>query len=134
VDGVGIAKKRRRKIVRNDREFYWCVKPDEDHYDLLHLSIVSSDKRFIVSYQLVKPNIASLTPCAHNNPYIVVMGKEFKGLNNLGHFWERFLVPEWDDNIVTPALVAEIIDWCYTTETVTPVDYNGNILYSRRTL
>ena len=127
-EGMGVAKKRRRKIVRDGRDFFWCVKPDEDYYDLLHLSIVSSDKKFIVSYQLIQPNIKSITPCIHKTPFIVVMGREFKGLNNLGHFWERFLVPEWNDAIVTPSLVAQIIDWCFTIEDVIPVDSEGNIL------
>ena len=126
---MGVAKKRRRKITRNGRDFYWCIKPDEDYYDLLHLSIVSSDRNFIVNYQLIKPNETSITPKERKNHFIVVIGKEFKGLNNLGHGWERFVVPEWsDDEAVTPSLVAEIIDWCFTVEPVTPVDYQGNIL------
>ena len=128
---MGVSKKRRRQIVRNDRLFYWCVKPDDDYCDLLYLSIVSDDKKFMVSYHLNQKNLPH--PIAHENPFIVVLGKEFKGLDNLGHFWERFLVPEWKDEIATPSLVAQIIDWCLTVEIVTPVDYKGNILESRRT-
>jgi len=117
---MGVSKKGRRKIVRNDRIFYWCVKPDYDSEALLHLSIVSDDKKFVVSYHL--------NQIAHENPFIVVMGKEFKGLKNLGHCWERFMVPEWESEAVTPFLVSEIIDWCFTLGEVTPVDCNGNIL------
>jgi len=113
---MGVAKKKKRKISKNGRDFYWYVKPNDDDDGLLHLFIVSSDKKFIVSYPLVKQNSESRTPSIHNNPFIVVMGREFKGLDNLGHRWERFAVPEWDDKAVTPHLVALIIDWCFTIE------------------
>jgi hypothetical protein len=66
------------------------------------------------------------------NPYISVTGREFKGLDNLGHHNERFITPEWNIEIVTPSLVAQIIDWCFTIETVIPVDYLGNILKNRQ--
>ena len=139
---MAVPKKRRRKIMRNGRTFWWCVKPNDDTYcGLLFavdnglyednanlLSIVSDDKKLIVSYHLTQRNTESKI----KNPYIITEGKEFKGLDNLGHGWERFIVPEWEDRIVTPSLVAQIIDWCFKNEEVIPVDYNGNILNERR--
>ena len=125
---MAIAKKRKRKITINDRDFYWSVKPDDDDFGLLHLFIASDDKKFIVSYPLANKNPESGVSCMQSNPYIIVMGKEFKGLDNLGHGWERFAVPKWDDEAVTPSLVADIINWCLTIEKVTPVDWSGNKL------
>jgi len=128
---MAIAKKGRRKIVRNGREFYWCVKPDYDFGDnYLTLSIVSEDKKFIVSYPLWSRVRIPETLMPHNL-FIVNIGKEFKGLDNLGHVWERFITPNWNDNIVTPSLVANIIDWCFTVEDVVTVDYSGKVLENR---
>ena len=132
-------KKRRRKIVRNGRTFWWCVKPNDSTYQGLlfsideglytddentFLSIISDDKKFIVSYHLNQRNENSKI----KSPYIITEGKEFKGLDNLGHGWKKFVVPEWDFEIVTPSVVAEIIDWCFIVENVTAVDWLGNIL------
>jgi len=122
---MGVSKKRQRKIVRNNRVFYWCVKDDRDD-DRLHLVIKSEDKKFIVSYMLEQKNRELFF--SPNIPLIIVKGKEFKGLSDLGHVWERFRVPEWKDAIITPSLVAQIIDWCFTIEDVIPVDYEGNII------
>ena len=130
---MGVAKKGKRKITLNGRDFYWYVKHNDDDFGLLHLFIVSSDKNFIVSYPLVKRNLENRTPYIRSNPFIVVMGREFKGLDNLGHDWKRFVVPEWNDENVTPSLVALIIDWCFKIERVTPVDWQGNLLESRHT-
>ena len=126
---MGVAKRGQRKIVRNNRTFYWSVRNDDDHYYRLHLIIKSEDKKFIVSYMLEQKNRE--LPFSPKVPLIIVKGKEFKGLSDLGHVWERFIVPEWEDTIVTPSLVAQVIDWCFTTEDVTPVDWEGNVLKSR---
>jgi len=129
---MSISTKRKRKIVRNNRVFYWCVRDDNKDDGRLYLVIVSEDKNFIVSYMLEQKNVGcTFSP---KIPLIIVKGKEFKGLNNLGGFWERFAVPEWDDGIITPSLVAQIIDWCFTDEDVVSVDWKGNILNNRRTI
>jgi len=125
-----MSKKGRRKIVRNDRIFYWCVRHDDEDDDRLYLVIASDDKKFIVSYMLGQRD--QERPFSPATPLIIVKGAEFKGLADLGHIWERFAVPEWEDDVVTPSLVAQIIDWCLTTETVTPVNWKGDILSSRR--
>lgn len=129
---MGISKKGLRKIVRNNQVFYWCVKNDDDENDRLYLAIKSDDKKFEVSYMLNQKGTESAF--SQQNPFIIVEGKEFKCLDNLGHGWERFLVPNWNDEIVTPALVAEIIDWCFVAEEVTSVNYQGNIMSDRRTI
>ena len=126
---MGISKKGLRKIVRSDRTFYWCVRYDYEDDDRLYLVIMSEDKNFLISYMLDQKNVGRMF--SPKIPLIIVKGKEFKGLNNLGHFWERFVVPNWDDDIVTPSLVAQIIDWCFVEEDVISVDWKGNILNNR---
>lgn len=116
-------------MTRNGRTFYWCVRYDDDDDDRLYLVIKSEDKKFIVSYMLEQKNTERI--CSPKIPLIIVKGKEFKGLTDLGHVWERFVVPEWEDEIITPSLVAQIIEWCFTNEDVTPVDWEGNLLNSR---
>lgn len=138
---MAVLKKRRRKIVRNGKVFWWCVKPNDDTYCRLLfaietglmtesgntlLSIVSDDKNFIVSYQLNQNDAGSKI----KYPFIITEGKEFKGLNKLGHGLERFIVPKWEDTPVTPFLVAQIIDWCFTVEDVIAVNWKGEILKS----
>ena len=121
---MSISKKGLRTIIRNDREFYWCIKNNDDD-DRLYLDIKSSDNNFIVSYMLgQKDKGRAFSP---QKAFIIVKGKEFKGLNNLGGCWERFLVPEWEDEIMLPSTVAAIIDWCFTVEEVVSVDYRGEV-------
>lgn len=126
---MGVSRKNKRKIIINNRVFYWCVKNDNEDDDRLYLVIISDDKKFLISYMLgQKDSWHAFSP---KNPYIIVKGIEFKGLNNLGHTWERFLVPEWNDEIITPSLVAEIIAWSLKPEKVTPVNYKGDIISIR---
>ena len=68
------------------------------------------------------------------NSLIIVKDEEFKGLENLGRCWKYFLVPVWEDNMVTPSLVAEIIDWCLKKEEVIPANYKGEIVNNRHML
>jgi hypothetical protein len=124
-DFMGILKKGKRKIIRNDRVFYWWVGENDDD-DRLHLSIASDDKSFIVDYMLGQKDASRMF--SPKEPLIIVKGKWFKGLSDCGGCWKRFLVPEWEDDIITPSLVAEIIDWCYVTEPVIQVDYRGECI------
>lgn len=125
---MSIAKKGLRKFVRNDRVFYWCVKNDDRDYDQLYLVIHSEDNLFHVSYMLDQKNIKRMF--SQRNPLIIVKGKEFKGQDHLGGCWERFLVPDWKDESITPSLVGTIIDWCLTKEEVISVNYLGEIIKS----
>ena len=122
---MGIAKKCQRKIIVRNRQFFWCVRHDIEDEDRLHLIIKSDCKKFTVSYMFGEKDSSRV------RKFIINKGKEFKGLDNLGHFWERFIVPEWEDKIITPSLVSQIIEWCLTEEDVIPVDCEGNILNKR---
>ena len=122
---MGVSTKRQRRIVVNDRVFFWCVKDDNKDDDRLYLVIKSDDKKFIVSYMLDQRNRGR--PFSPKSPLIIVKGQEFKGVDDLGHSWGRFLVPDWEDKIVTPSLVSQIIEWCLKEEDVMPVDHDGSV-------
>ncbi len=128
---MSIAKKGRRKLVRNDKVYYWSVK-DSKEDDRFYLTIVSNDKKFIVKYMLNQRDKSSLF--SPKNPLIVVMGKEFKGRNDVGKCCKMFFVPDWEDEIITHRIVGEIIDWCYMVEDVTELDYKGQILVDKKKL
>lgn len=121
---MGVAKKGRRKIVRNGRTYYWRVGMDCHEDDRFYLSIVSEDKHFIVSYMLKQKN--QTLPFSPLHPLIIVKGRQFKERTDVGGCWKRFLVPAWDDQVVTPRLVGEIIDWCMLKGNVQEVDFRGN--------
>ncbi|EPY09231.1 hypothetical protein PAALTS15_00020 [Paenibacillus alvei TS-15] len=120
---MGVNTKYRRKIVRLNKVFYWYVTPDFEDEGNIKLHILSEDKKFIVAYEVgqnSRPN---------KNPFIVIMGKEFVGLNNEYTGYRRALTPLWEDDLITPGLVGKIIDWCYSTEKeLTLVDWQGELL------
>lgn len=122
---VGVSKKNRRKFTYKNRIFYWSVREALDE-DRLELSIISEDKHFIVHYFLGQRDKNHLF--VPENPFITVIGKEFKGFPNMGHTYKRFIVPNWEDITVTPKLVEEILDWCFKEEPVQEVDFRGTLL------
>ena len=89
---MAISKKGLRKIIRNNQLFYWCVRNDDDDDDRLYLVIHSENREFSISYMLEQENTA--LPFSPRNPFVIVKGKIFKGLDGLGVCWERFLVPQ----------------------------------------
>ncbi len=116
---MGVSKKGKRKIIVNNRVFYWDIGESDDYYGMYHINIVSEDKKFIVSYMLDQECL--------KEPYIIVKGKEFKSYN-VGGCWKRFSSPKWDCKVVTPKIVAEIIQWCFNEEKTYMVDYKGNYI------
>lgn len=119
---MGVATKGRRKITRFDRRFFWDVFFDE-YVPGEVLRIVSEDKKFIISYEVGQANKQN------NNPFLVVMGKEFVGLSNRYSGYRRVLTPNWEDEYITPGLVRKIIDWCYSPKNeVVLVNWHGELL------
>ena len=124
---MGVSRKNKRKIIVNTRTYYWCVKEDLDDfpYELVDdnfnaLSIVSEDKKFIVRYYLgFKSN---------DKRYLIIIGKDFVGIDYTGS-WQRIKCPEWcKDGIVTPKDVETIIKWCMIKkDNIVSVDFKGNI-------
>ncbi|MCQ4088413.1 hypothetical protein [Saccharibacillus sp. JS10] len=119
---MGVRKKYKRKIIRSNRLFYWYVQPDFDDEGLNKLHIISEDKNFLITYEVGQ----------HNNekqkPNIVIMGKEFEGWIEEYIGYRRVLTPKWDDGIITPKLVGDIIDWCLSKDKeIKIVNWNGEI-------
>ena len=69
-----MARKSKRKIVVNERDFQWYVAEELDDVAYLGadttLTILSDDKRFIIKYPFTQSG---------NNNFLVVVGKEFGG-------------------------------------------------------
>ena len=126
---VAFSKKYLRKMVCQDQEFFWCVREDDD-YGNLYLVIQSEDCNFLVNYRLGQKE--RLGYCPPENPFIIVKGSDFKGMDDLGGCWERFLVPDWEDRVITPRIVAQIIEWCMIEAPCTPVNYLGQIMPKRK--
>lgn len=120
---MGINSKGRRKIKYSGKEYYWNVQEDAEDYGRINLSIVSEDKKLIVSYNVAQSN-------HDKSPHIVIKGTEFVGLEN--HYrqgWTRVQTPIWDDRIITPGLVRTIIEWCLLPkEELIFVDWDGNLI------
>lgn len=119
----GRKKKYKRKIVRSNRLFYWYVEPDIDDEGIIKLHIVSEDKKLIVTYEVGQHSIKN------KPPFIVIIGEEFEGwtLEYIGY--RRVLTPQWSDEIITPKLIGEIIDWCLLKDKeINIVNWKGEIL------
>lgn len=68
-------------------------------------------------------------PFSPLNPFILVKGEIFKGLEHLDSGRERFLVPPWKEGeAITPAFVGTVIDWCLTPGEAVRVNYRGEVL------
>jgi hypothetical protein len=71
---MSVAKKQRRKLMRDDREFIWWVALDHDSNDMI-LHIVSDDKKFIAHYILGQQDQERL---------VIILGPEFSGATTGG--------------------------------------------------
>lgn len=104
---MGVRKKHKRSIIRANRLFYWYVKPDLDDEGIIKLHIISEDKMFIVTYE-----VGQCCRGHHVAPMLVIIGKEFEGWTAAYRGHRRVRTPTWNDGVVTPRLIGEIIDWC----------------------
>ncbi|WP_429351171.1 hypothetical protein [Paenibacillus sp. 4624] len=110
--------------MRSNRLFYWYVKPDLDDEGIIKLHIVSEDKKLIVTYEVGQ--------CSRGHkefPMLVIIGKEFEGwtAEYVGH--RRALTPIWNDEIVAPRLIGQIIDWCLLKDKeIREMNWKGEII------
>jgi hypothetical protein len=118
---MGITPKNRRKIVVNNRVFYWQVRPDdeagiEEGWPTL-LSVTAEDKQFNIIYGINQTE----ADC-----HLVNLGNDFpmfphgqsgkKAGKNINHY-RRVPCPLWGQSgAVTPAIVRELIKWCFTID------------------
>lgn len=117
-----MARKSKRKIVVNERNFQWYVAEELDGVAYLEadtiLTILSDDKRFIIKYPFSQSG---------NNNFLVVIGKEFGGNGSFGKSWQRVISPVWEKGkSMTPGIVREIIEWSLSEKTCFFVDFLGN--------
>lgn len=70
---MGIATKKRRKIVVNGENYLWWVTEGDGPGMILY--VVSQDKHFMVQYELEQPN---------GEEYLAVIGRRFAGATTGG--------------------------------------------------
>ena len=126
---MGVALKKKRRIMVGGRAFYWCVKDDPDG-PFMKLSVLSPDKKFIVQYALGQSSEQALGWTKDwQPPFVEVVGSEFGGLGPSG-MRRRVRTPTWDEGAgVTPGFVRRFIEWCLDAEKeVVLVDWQGQVL------
>ena len=114
---MAVRKRGRRRIVVNNRLFLWWVQEDNDSPNLV-LYVVSQDKQFLVQYYLGYPE---------ETCHLIVIGKEFGGLTDIGGIWRRFRCPQWEaSGAITPSSVRSLILWSLSMEEARiEVDWRG---------
>jgi hypothetical protein len=117
---MGISPKNRRQIIVNDRTFYWQARQEEEWAEEgwpVVLSVTSEDKQFNIIYGVDQ---------AEADCHLVNLGSDFpmfphgqsgkKAGKNINHY-RRVPCPKWGQGAsMTPGIVREIIDWCFTIE------------------
>lgn len=59
----------------------------------------------------------------------MIIGEEFEGWTREYIGYRRVLTPKWHDEIITPKLIGEIIDWCLLKDKeITIVNWYGEII------
>ena len=96
---MGVNKKYKRKIIIEERAYYWYVKEDDELYGYPFLNIISIDRKFVVSYLL-------------DSCLIIIKGKDFNGIEHTGHQWKWIEVPFDRQKNITPAFVEKVVKWC----------------------
>jgi hypothetical protein len=123
---MGVAKKYRREIVINERNFLWYVKEDLDWLSIgcpFALSIISENKHFNISYGINQDEARR---------HLTSLGKEFSKLSptkmgkpRIGY--QRVRCPKWEkDSTITPEIVKQIVEWCFTYDAnAIEIDWRG---------
>lgn len=114
---MAVRTKNRRKLIYDGKLYVWYVKPDEDVYDKLVLSIISWDKSLILAYPIENPV-----------SYAVSKGLVFQGKMTDGR-WKRYLSPVLNQDAVTPAFVSELIAWAVDGSDAVEIKWDGNRIW-----
>lgn len=99
---MGIAKKGKRKILYQGKEYLWWVREDEDCLDAPWLTIASPDRSLVLSYRVEGGDF-----------FVVSKGKIFQGEETSGK-WEYYWYPfekRTPPLVITPGFVRELIAW-----------------------
>lgn len=119
---MAIARKSRRSIEVEGREFLWWVYEELEELAALTLAVASVDKSFLVRYPLHQ---------SANTRYLSVIGREFPGLPKERANWSRVRCPALisEEAAVRPSDVRRLIEWCLHSEhELIPVDWKGREL------
>jgi hypothetical protein len=125
---MAVTLKKKRKIVVQERTFYWHVKTDDDSQHC-ELTVLSPDKKFIVQYTLGQSRSYRLGWSQDwHPPFIEILGSEFAGLASVSRY-RRVKTPIWDDiENITPGFVRQLIEWCLNPEKeIVLVDWQGKM-------
>ncbi|MDO5417916.1 MAG: hypothetical protein Q4F29_11990 [Lachnospiraceae bacterium] len=97
---MGVSKKGRRAICYKGMKFVWWVKKEADLCDEPWLTVVSMDKRIILSYRVGEGDF-----------FVISKGMIFQGKETSGE-WERYWYPmKQPPMIITPSFVQNLILW-----------------------
>ena len=105
---MSIARKRRRPLTYQGREFVW------DANDEWQLRVASVDKKFSISVPAVYPPFDPWSKWSKDSIPVWVSGPEFPGLGGRKDVWIRCPTISPDQVVTTPGFVARLLDWCFT--------------------
>ena len=109
---LSVSKKGRRKQIYNEKQ-YVCYVQEENDSPYYCLNISSDDKQIILTL-----------PLSSDTKYVISKGKRFQ-TNKSNGCWERYVCPLEIPEIITPKIVAEIINWAEYGDEAEVLEYDG---------
>lgn len=109
---LGVSKKGRRKLTYNEKQYVWYVQEDNDS-PYYCLNIISDDKQLILTL-----------PLGSDIKYVISKGKRFQ-TNKSNGCWERYVFPLELPEIITPKIVADVINWAEYGNEAVVLEYDG---------
>ena len=101
---MGISKKRKRKLVHDNCEYFWWVEDDFNGHTghSLLVTVASADKKFLVKYYMDQ----------RENYFITVLGSRFASNAHISSNHKRFSCHKFSGNsLFTPQNVVDLINW-----------------------
>ena len=99
-DIMGVARKYKRKIICNDKEYFWRVGRNGEDCDRIYLNIFSEDKSLVLAYKVCDGNFT-----------VESSGRKFQGKQTSGLTEKYEYKMQKPPTVITPKFVSEIIQW-----------------------
>ncbi|TNE89821.1 MAG: hypothetical protein EP330_10455 [Deltaproteobacteria bacterium] len=119
---MAIAKKGKRRLVVDDRDYLWWAAPDWENVHspgVVTAQIASTDGHFLVQYALGQ---------SAERAHVVVLGREFAGEDRPGP-WRRYRSPVFvEGEAIAPSAMRALVLWCREVAEREPVDSRGEAL------
>lgn len=98
---MGVAKKGRRILMYEEKEYIWWVREEADDCGKPWLTVISPDKSLVLSYRVGEGDF-----------FIVSKGRIFQGKETSGK-WEYYWYPFSGSPpmVITPKFVREFLEW-----------------------